>query len=45
LAIKFAQLERYGFIILILLLFTGVLGAILSPVINLVFAAFSAIFS
>lgn len=45
LAIKFAQLERYGFIILILLLFTGVLGAILGPVINLVFAAFSAIFS
>lgn len=45
LAIKFAQLERYGFIILILLLFTGVLGAILSPVINLVFAALGAVFN
>lgn len=45
LAIKFAQLERYGFIILILLLFTGVLSAILSPVINLVFAALGAVFS
>lgn len=31
LARPFAQLERFGFIILIVLLFTGVLGAILSP--------------
>jgi Zn-dependent protease len=45
LAIKFAQLERYGFIILILLLFSGVLGAILSPVITLVFAALGAVFN
>ncbi len=34
LAMKLAQVERYGFIILIVLLFTGVLGAIISPIIN-----------
>ncbi len=30
---RFAQLEPYGFVILLLLLFTGVLGAILGPLI------------
>jgi Zn-dependent protease len=45
LAIKFAQLERYGFIILIVLLFTGILGQILSPIINLVFALLGAAFN
>ncbi len=34
LAIKLAQVERYGFMILILLMFTGVLGKIISPFIN-----------
>lgn len=34
LARPFAQLERFGFIILIVLLFTGVLGAILGPLVN-----------
>lgn len=33
-AIKFARLERYGMIILIALLFTGILGVILSPVLR-----------
>jgi len=35
LAWKFAQIERYGFMILIVLLFTGALGIILWPLINL----------
>lgn len=33
-AIKFAQLERYGMFILIALLFTGILGIVLSPVLR-----------
>ncbi|TXI46591.1 site-2 protease family protein [Methylophilus sp.] len=33
-AIKFAQIERYGMLILIALLFTGILGVLLSPVIR-----------
>jgi Zn-dependent protease len=33
-AVKFSQLERYGFIILIVLLFTGILGKIISPIIG-----------
>lgn len=33
---RFAQIERFGFPILLLLLFTGVLGSVLSPVIRLV---------
>lgn len=37
LAAKFAQLERYGFVILIVLLFTGILNSILGPLINLVY--------
>jgi len=32
---KFAQLERWGFPILLVLLFTGVLGAIMNPLVNL----------
>ncbi len=44
LARPFAQIERYGFIILIVLLFSGVLGKILEPLINLVYALISTIF-
>lgn len=44
LARPFAQIERYGFIILIVLLFSGVLGRILEPLINLVYALISTIF-
>ncbi len=34
LAVRFAQLERWGFPILLLLLFTGVLGAIMDPLVS-----------
>jgi Zn-dependent protease len=34
LAVKLSQLERYGFVILIVLLFTGILGKIISPIIG-----------
>jgi Zn-dependent protease len=34
-AIQLARLEQYGFIILIVLMFTGVLGKIISPIIHL----------
>jgi Zn-dependent protease len=34
LAMKLAQVERYGFAILIVLMFTGVLGKIITPIIN-----------
>jgi Zn-dependent protease len=34
LAVKFSQIERYGFIILIALLLTGILGKIISPMIS-----------
>lgn len=37
LAMQFAQIEKYGFVILIVLLFSGVLGHILSPLIGLVY--------
>jgi Zn-dependent protease len=33
-AIKFAQIERFGMLILIALLFTGILGMLLSPVLR-----------
>ena len=33
-AVRFAQLERWGFPILLLLLFTGVLGAIMNPLVS-----------
>ena len=44
LARPFSQIERYGFIILIILLFSGVLGRILEPLINVVYALISTIF-
>lgn len=44
LARPFAQLERYGFIILIVLLFTGILGKILGPIIGLVYGLISSLF-
>ncbi len=44
LARPFARLERFGFIILIILLFTGVLGQILNPLIGLVYALIANIF-
>ncbi|MGB4813065.1 MAG: site-2 protease family protein [Methylophilaceae bacterium] len=36
LAQRFAQVERFGFVILIALLFTGVLGKIIDPIIDVV---------
>jgi len=33
---RFAQIERFGFPILLLLLFTGILGSLLTPVMQLV---------
>jgi Zn-dependent protease len=44
LARKFSQLERYGFIILIVLLFTGVLSKILDPFINAVYRLIFSLF-
>ncbi len=44
LAWKFAQLERWGFPILLLLLFTGILGAIMNPFVDLSVSAIIAIF-
>jgi len=41
LARSFAKIEPYGFVILIVLLFTGVLGKILQPLINIVGALLS----
>lgn len=35
LAIKLARVEKYGFMILIVLLFTGILGKIILPVVNI----------
>ncbi len=43
LARPFAQLERYGFVILIVLLFSGVLGKILDPLIGLVYGLISSL--
>jgi len=43
-AIKFAQIERFGFIILIALLFSGILGKILDPLINVVYALINSLF-
>jgi Zn-dependent protease len=45
LAWRFAMLEPYGFIILLVLLFSGVLGAVLSPFIGLVLGALDALFN
>jgi Zn-dependent protease len=45
LAGRFAMLEPYGFIILLMLLFTGVLGAVLSPFISFTLGMLSALFN
>lgn len=42
---RFAQLERYGFLILIVLLFTGILGKILWPFVNAAMALIGWLFS
>lgn len=41
---KFAQLERWGFPILLLLLFTGVLSAVLVPIVGLALRLLAAVF-
>lgn len=44
LARSFAQLERYGFVILIVLLFTGILGKILDPFIGAAYSVINHLF-
>lgn len=44
-AIKFAQIERFGFLILIALMFSGVLNKILNPFINAVYALIISLFA
>ena len=44
LAWKFARIERWGFPILLVLLFTGILGAVMNPLVNLSARAIEAIF-
>lgn len=44
LARPFSQIERYGFVILIVLLFTGILSKILSPLVNAVYSLIISIF-
>lgn len=44
LARSFAQLERYGFIILIVLLFTGILGKIMEPFIGAAYSIINHLF-
>jgi Zn-dependent protease len=43
-AIKFAQIERFGFLILIALMFSGILNKILGPFINAVYALIISLF-
>jgi Zn-dependent protease len=43
-AIKFARIERFGFLILIALMFSGVLNKILDPFINVVYALIISLF-
>jgi len=43
-AIKFAQIERFGFLILIALMFSGILNKILDPFINAVYAVIISLF-
>ena len=43
-AYKFAQIERYGFIILLVLLFTGILSKIMMPFIVLLLGMFAGLF-
>ena len=45
LARPFSQIERYGFVILIVLLFTGILSKILSPLVSAVYSLIMGIFS
>jgi Zn-dependent protease len=45
LAWRFAMLEPYGFIILLVLLFTGVLGAVMWPFVQLAVAALDSLFN
>jgi Zn-dependent protease len=45
LAWRFAMIEPYGFIILLVLLFSGVLGALLSPFIGLAIGVLDAVFN
>jgi Zn-dependent protease len=45
LAWRFARIEPYGFIILLMLLFTGVLGAVLSPFIRAALRLISTVFN
>lgn len=44
LAVRFAQIERFGFIILIALMFTGVLGKILEPLVTIVHGIIFSVF-
>jgi Zn-dependent protease len=44
-AIKFAQLERFGFLILIALMFSGILNKILNPFINAVYVLIISLFA
>jgi len=44
LARPFSQIERYGFVILIVLLFTGILSKILGPLVNFVFSLILTVF-
>jgi len=44
LARSFAQLERYGFVILIVLLFTGILGKIMDPFIGAAYSVINHLF-
>jgi Zn-dependent protease len=43
LAWRFAAIERYGFFILLALLFTGILGMILTPLVSLMLSAVAAV--
>ena len=45
LAWRFAMLEPYGFIILLMLMFTGVLGVVLSPFVGLVTQVLTVVFN
>jgi Zn-dependent protease len=44
-AVKFARIERFGFLILIALMFSGVLNKILNPFINAVYAVIISLFA
>jgi Zn-dependent protease len=44
LAVKYAQIERYGFIILIILLFTHILDKIMWPFVIATLQVFAALF-